>query len=460
MRTIVQYLIQQGLQTQYADMGLVLDDLSSGYGVEVNDTYVRLENIVQASQWIANFAETGEIENIEIFNPETNQTESKSLEVSEKESAKVSDDFYDVEASETIEDAIMGEPIKETSSTIMQPLEIKFSELKEAVKFFNAFKTKQQNSVEISKEGFKYSSAFYQLELPIEQIIYVNLEHLKAFTTMYSGREFSKITLDFENSKIVSENLSLELGIADSFDVPDTSEFTEIVTEDSEVLKTLLVAAGKDKRQTELQVINLKVFGDDLVDFAATNGVQLYLKMNPHSIEEFVDIQVKAETIKKFLNFGNASVTFRLFENSLELSSGKCKLITEVADAEFLDYSPLIDTFSNEKINAWSLKALSNISKLIKKIPNKKDSEIKFINQGNAVEFAITLLDSVIASGNLAQLDSNAWEDFSVGTECFYNLLTVSKRYKSLYFEQAEESIQFSHTKEQELIFIMHSEKI
>jgi hypothetical protein len=352
--------------------------------------------------------------------------------------------------------------------TIMSSIEIKFVELKNAVKFFTAFKEKHSNAVQLSSNGFRYGKAFYHNIIAIANPHYVNFEHLKSFVSLFTGKEFSRIFLDFENQKISDGVLTLELSTVEPFEIPNTLEFTEIAAEDSETLAKLLIAAGKNKREPETQVLNLKVFDDDFgselkncsVDFAVTDGSQIYLKLNNHSTNKFGDVQISADALKKFLSFGNASTTFRLFENQMLLVSGNYFLIVPITDNDFFDYSAIIDDSYSENVGVWSLKALAILQKFIKKIPNKKDAEIKLTNQGTTVFYQVSILDNQVSSGRFPQLDKNAWKSFSVGADALHKLLTVSKNATRLYFDQSQDCLKFSNTQEKELLFILLSELI
>jgi hypothetical protein len=341
-------------------------------------------------------------------------------------------------------------------------LEIKFSDIKNAVKFFASTHEKNLNAVQISKTGFRYAKAFYKVSLELSETFYINFEQLKTFANLYTGREFSNIQIDFANQVISGSNLQLPLVKVDMlFSEVDENNFSDLVKVKSDDLKILVTAASKNKRESELQVVNFKsnefLDGSQSVELASTDGCQLYL-MN-HSQKSRVaikDIQIKSEIVAKFLNFANQQVTFETLGTQLLMSSGRFTLISQFSDSEFVDYLPMFDAQIKAEIGFWNIRFLEKISKLIKKISDKTNSEIKFFNQGELVKFEITLYDNLISSGTFPQSkEYTEWENFIVGTNEFYNLLNNLKDCKNLRFSQIEESLLFEISEKKVLKFIL-----
>lgn len=344
-------------------------------------------------------------------------------------------------------------------------LEVQFSDLKNAVKFFTTFAEKNANAIKISKDGFRYLKAFYQISLEISSEIYVNFEQLKTFVTLYSGKDFSKVTFDFDRHVISGNNLNLMLARVDiKFSDVDENNFSALTKVKSEKLKALTSAASKNKREPELQVINFKISTlvnlEDYVELASTDSSQMYLLNHIQLLPEVVrNIQIKSDIISKFLNFANNAVTFEILGNNMSLQSGKFLLIHQYDSGEFVEYSDMLTEKIDKNVGSWNIRFLEKVLTLIKKIPDKVNSEIKFTNQGNFVNFEVTLHGNLISSGKFSQNYAN-WNHFSVGTNEFYNLLLNVKDCKILRFSQAEESIHFEVSEKQNLKMILLTNSI
>jgi hypothetical protein len=341
-------------------------------------------------------------------------------------------------------------------------LEIKFADIKNAVKFFSSTHEKNLNAVQISKTGFRYAKAFYKVSLELSETFYVNFEQLKTFANLYTGKEFSNIQIDFTKQVISGSNLQLPLVKVDMlFSEVDENNFSELVKVKSDDLKILVSAASKNKRESELQVVNFKsnqfLDGSESVELASTDGCQLYLiNHSQKSRVAIKDIQIKSEIVAKFLNFANRQVIFETLGTQLLMNSGKFTLISQFSDSAFVDYLPMFEAQVKAEVGFWNVRFLEKIQKLIKKISDKTNSEIKFTNQGELVKFEITLYDNLISSGTFPQAkEYTEWENFIVGKNEFYNLLNNLKDCKNLRFSQLEESLIFEVAEKRDLKFVI-----